>query len=84
MEIVMIKKQGCMPCTQFKPTIEKYALENGIEFRTVQTEDMPEAIRPPFYPYFYLRSGNDVIDEWGGTNERKMESIIKRNLENEK
>ena len=40
----MIKKQGCMPCTQFKPTIEKYALENGIEFRTVQTEDMPEAI----------------------------------------
>ena len=84
MEIVMIKKQGCMPCTQFKPTIEKYALEKGIEFRTVQTEDMPEAIRPPFYPYFYLRSGNDVIDEWGGTNERKMESIIKRNLENEK
>ena len=28
MEIVMIKKQGCMPCTTFKPTVEKYALEN--------------------------------------------------------
>ena len=41
---------------------------------------MPESIRPPFYPYFYLREGNDVIDEWGGTNERKMESVIKRNL----
>ena len=41
---------------------------------------MPENIRPPFYPYFYLRSGNDVIEEWGGTNERKMESVIKRHL----
>jgi len=41
---------------------------------------MPENIRPPFYPYFYLRSDDKVIDEWGGTNERKMETIIKRNL----
>ena len=39
MEIVMIKKQGCMPCKMFRPTIEKYALDNGIEFRTIQTED---------------------------------------------
>jgi len=80
MEIVMIKKEGCMPCKTFRPTIEKYALENSLEFRTVKAEDMPENIRPPFYPYFYLRSGNDVLDEWGGTNKRKMESIIKRNL----
>jgi len=79
-EIVMVKKRGCMPCTIFKPTIEKYALENGIEFRTIQAEDMPEQIRPEFYPYFYLRSGDKVLEEWGGTNERKMETVINRNL----
>ena len=80
MEIVMVKKQGCMPCTIFKPTREKYALENNIGFRTIQAEDMPEPIRPEFYPYFYLRSGGKVLEEWGGTNERKMETVIKRNL----
>jgi thiol-disulfide isomerase/thioredoxin len=80
MEIVMIKKQGCMPCEIFKPTIEKYALEKGIDFRTIQAEDMPESIRPEFYPYFYLRSGDEILEEWGGTHERKMETVIKRHL----
>jgi len=69
-----------MPCNTFRPTIQKYAESKKIKFRIVQMEDMPENIRPPFYPYFYLRKENAVIDEWGGTNERKMEAIIKRNL----
>ena len=41
---------------------------------------MPEPIRPSFYPYFYLRSGDKVLEEWGGTHERKMETVIQRNL----
>jgi hypothetical protein len=81
MEIVMIKKQGCMPCKMFEPTIKEYVGEKGIGFRTIQMEDMPKEIRPPYYPYFYLRQENDVIAEWGGTSERKMQSVIKRNLE---
>ncbi len=80
MEIVMIKRQGCMPCNTFSPKIKKYAESKKIKFRIVQMEDMPENIRPPFYPYFYLRKENTVIDEWGGTNERKMEAVIQRNL----
>ena len=79
-EVVMVKKEGCMPCALFKPTIENYCTEKGINFRTIQAEDMPESIRPEFYPYFYLRSGNKVLEEWGGVNERKMETVLKRNI----
>ena len=81
MEIVMIKKNGCMPCKKFMPIVKEYAKKNNLNFRTVQMEDMPENIRPSFYPYFYLRSGDNVIADWGGTNERKMHSILKRSLQ---
>tara|TARA_R110000822_G_scaffold297768_1_gene420439 strand:+ start:110 stop:355 length:246 start_codon:yes stop_codon:yes gene_type:complete len=81
MEIVMIKMQGCMPCKIFEPTVKQYAEEKRIKFRTLQMEDMPKELHPPYYPYFYLRQENDIIAEWGGSNERKMQSIIKRNLE---
>ncbi len=76
----MIQKKGCMPCKNFAPTIKKYAEDKKIGFKSVQMEDMPENIRPPFYPYFYLRKNNQIIDKWGGVNERKMEAVIKRNL----
>ena len=54
MEIVMIKKQGCMPCEQFEPDARKIAEENGIKFRTIPQEIMPVKMRPPFFPYFHL------------------------------
>ena len=76
----MVKKQGCMPCKMFSPTVQQYAEEKKIGFKVIKMEDMPEKIRPPFYPYFYLRKENNVIAEWGGTNERKMKAVIKRIL----
>ena len=58
MEIVMIKKRGCGPCKIFEPTIKDAALKNSLNFRTVQSEDMPENLRPDVFPYFYLMKNN--------------------------
>ena len=41
---------------------------------------MPKNIRPPYYPYFYLRKKDKVIEEWAGNSEKKMKSVIKRNF----
>ena len=43
---------------------------------------MPLNIRPDIFPFFYLRDGDKLIESWGGTNEGKMQSVLKRNLEN--
>ena len=82
MEIVMIKKKGCNPCKLFQPIIKKLSEKNNLHFRTIQAEDMPLNIRPDIFPFFYLRDGDKLIESWGGTNERKMQSVLKRNLEN--
>ena len=43
-------------------------------------EDMPEEIRPPYFPYFYLYNDGEVIEHWGGTSDRKLEKVLDRNL----
>ena len=70
-----------MPCVRFEPTVKDFTNKKNLGFRTIQMEDMPEDIRPPYFPYFYLREGNKILDEWGGIDERKLESVVKRNLE---
>ena len=82
MEIVMIKKHGCGPCKMYEPTIKEIAKINDLEFRTVQAEDMPEDIRPKYFPYFYLRKDNEVLEGWAGTNERKLNSVLNRHITN--
>ena len=82
MEIVMIKKHGCGPCKMYEPTIKKISKLNGLNFRTIKVEDMPEKIRPNYFPYFYLMKENDVLEGWAGTNERKLTSVLKRHIEN--
>ena len=79
MEIVMIKKQGCMPCEQFEPEAKKMAEDNNIGFRTIPMEIMPVKMRPPFFPYFHLMEGKDLLESWGGVKDRKFLSVIKRN-----
>ena len=79
-EIVMIKLKGCGPCEQFEPIIKNYTKEKNIRFKTIQAENMPKNIRPPYYPYFYLRKKDKVIEEWAGNSEKKMKSVIKRNF----
>jgi len=82
MDIVMIKKQGCMPCEKFEPDARKISEENGINFRTVPQEIMPPEMKPEFFPYFYLMEGKELIESWGGVKERKFLSVIKRNKNN--
>tara|TARA_B100002051_G_C16638723_1_gene587392 strand:- start:891 stop:1139 length:249 start_codon:yes stop_codon:yes gene_type:complete len=80
MEIVMIKKVGCSPCKKFEPIVKKEAEKHSLGFRRIMQEDMPEEIRPSYFPYFYLYKEGEVIEHWGGTNERKLKSVLKRNL----
>lgn len=80
MEIVMIKKKGCMPCKIYQPIVSKVAELNRINFRTVQSEDMPEKLRPDVFPYFYLMKDKELLENWAGNNERKMQSVLKRHI----
>ena len=80
MEIVMIKKKGCMPCKEFEPVVKRTAEEYSLGFRTIMGEDMPENIQPPYYPFFYLYKNKSVLESWGGTSEKKLLSVLKRKL----
>ena len=79
MQLIMIKKKGCIPCREFEPIVKKIANESKLDFKTVQQENMPDKIKPPYFPYFYLYDSKKVVDEWGGTSERKLTSVLKRN-----
>ena len=79
MEIVMIKKQGCMPCEQFEPHARKMAKEHSVGFRTIPEEIMPENMKPSFFPYFNLMEGKELLESWGGVKDRKFLSVLNRN-----
>ena len=57
----MIKKVGCSPCKKFEPIVKKEAEKHSLGFRRIMQEDMPEEIRPSYFPYFYLYKEG----EWG-------------------
>lgn len=80
MEIVMIKKNGCMPCKLYEPIVKKIAELNKINFKSVQAEDMPEKMRPDVFPYFYLMNEKKLLENWAGDNKRKMQSVLKRHI----
>ena len=80
MELIMVKKKGCMPCAQFEPFVKKRAKEEALSYKSIMREDMPEKIQPPYFPFFYLYEDNKIIESWGGTSERKFDSVLKRIL----
>lgn len=82
MEIVMIKKKGCMPCKKFEPFVKETAEKNSIGFRTIMGESMPEKLQPPYYPFFYIYKDKSVLESWGGVSEKKLLSVLKRILKN--
>ncbi|MEJ6795063.1 MAG: thioredoxin domain-containing protein [Flavobacteriales bacterium] len=79
MDIVMIKQEGCNPCTMFEPTAKKIAEEHSLGFRTVMDTELPENVKLPYFPFFFLYDNGEIKDQWGGTSDRKMVSVIKRN-----
>ena len=76
----MIKKIGCNPCKFYEPTVNNIAKINNIEMVTIQAEDMPKNIRPEIFPFFYLKEKETILESWAGTNERKMENVLKRHI----
>ena len=82
MKIIMIKKKGCNPCKIFEPTVKNIAKQNFLEYKSVQAEDMPENMRPEIFPFFYLLNGDDLLENWGGTNMRKISKVLARHVPN--
>ena len=41
---------------------------------------MPINIRPEIFPFFYLKKKDTILESWAGTNERKMENVLKRHV----
>ena len=56
------------------------AKEEVLSYKSIMGEDMPEKIQPPYFPFFYLYEDNKIIESWGGTSERKFDSVLKRIL----
>ena len=80
MKIIMVKKKGCNPCKMFEPKIKDVAIDNSIGFKVVQAEEMPEKMRPKFYPFFYLMNNDDLLESWAGTSTRKMTKVLTRHI----
>ena len=78
----MIKKNGCIPCKMFEPTIKSVANQNQLEYKSVQAESMPENMRPDVFPYFYLIENETMLESWAGTNIRKMSKVLSRHIQN--
>lgn len=76
-QIIMMTKDGCGSCSQFKETAKTIAEELGYTFRILPN---PE-IEVPFFPYFYLMSEGQIIEQWGGVVERKYRNVLTRNQE---
>ena len=53
---------------------------SGDDKSDVGDEDMPEKMRPEIFPYFYLLNGEDLLENWAGTNTRKMSNVLKRHI----
>ena len=79
----MITQEGCRPCEAMKSMAPTKAKMKGFDFRIVKLESMPENIRPPYTPYFYLMEGDKIIEQWGG-DIRKLIKVIERNINQKK
>ena len=79
----MITQEGCGPCNIMKSMAPKEVARYNIPIRFVELEPMPENIRPPYTPYFYLMEGDKIIEQWGG-DIRKLIKVIERNINQKK
>jgi len=73
-QVIMMTKDGCGACTEFKPKAKEIAEELGYKFAVLPN---PE-IEVPFFPYYYIMSEGNVIAEWGGVVERKYRNVLTR------
>ena len=74
MEIIMLTKDGCGACKEFKPFAKEVAEELGFTFKILANPKM----EVPFFPYFYMMDGGAIVQQWGGVQERKYRNVLTR------
>ena len=79
LELIMIVQDNCPPCDIMKGMVPKEIKRYNISFRTEDLDSMPKDIQPEFTPYFFLMSGHDCVEEWGGTSISKFKKVLERN-----
>ena len=70
----MMTKDGCGSCATFKPVAKEIAEELGYEFKIIPNPELDV----PFFPYFYIMNNGEVVQHWGGVQERKYRNVLKR------
>jgi hypothetical protein len=78
MQLIMMTKDGCGSCQTFKPTAQSIAEEFGLEFKIIPNP----TIELPYFPYYYIMSEGQVIEQWGGVHEGKFRLVLKRATKN--
>ena len=73
-QVIMMTKDGCGSCAQFKPKAKEIAEELGYKFTILPNPEM----EIPFFPYYYIMSDGKVIEQWGGVLERKYRNVLTR------
>lgn len=76
----MVKIEACYSCELFEPVAKKISEDRNIGFKTIKREEMPEGINPVTYPHFLLYNEGNIIEEWGGIIEGRLESTIDKYL----
>ena len=74
MQVIMMTKDGCGSCATFKPVAKQIAEELGYEFKIIPNPELDV----PFFPYFYIMNNGEVVQHWGGVQERKYRNVLKR------
>ena len=74
MQVIMMTKDGCGSCATFKPVAKEIAEELGYEFKIIPNPELDI----PFFPYFYIVNNGEVVQQWGGVQERKYRNVLKR------
>ena len=73
-QVIMMTKEGCGSCVTFKPIAKQIADEYGYEFKII----LNPKVDVPFFPFFFIMDEGKIIQKWGGTQERKYRSVLKR------
>ena len=73
-QVIMLTKDGCGSCKTFKPIAKQIAEEYGYTFKIVPNPN----IDVEFFPYFFIMKEGEIIQQWGGVQERKYRNVLKR------
>jgi|TARA_R110000824_G_scaffold20332_3_gene76818 hypothetical protein len=80
MELVMIKLEVCYACELFEPVAKQISEDRNVVFKTIKRNEMIAGINPTTYPHFLLYNEGQMVEQWGGIIEGKLESTINKYL----